>query len=257
MNYQEFDAIHEKLQEYDDKHHSNFALFVEILRESGVRWGQMSELKFSMIDFAEHSLTFTRENMKTKNKSVHKVIVDDVIITKLYRLHEKNENADHKREFVFCSTVNQNRIFSRTTFYNAFYGAQDALGYTDKDGKGKDVYKFRPHDLKRTFIMESLDFGYDRAEIKAMTNNTSDIIFDGYVGTRRIKKLVSNRRATRQAIIDESKKEVERLKQNVESGVWSLDKLDEMEKIIKEKKARILEKEGMEKFADNVVDVEV
>jgi integrase len=239
MDYQQFDAIHEKLQEYDDKLHSNFALFVELLYNSGCRWGQMSELRFSMIDFPEHSLTFTRENMKTKNKSVHKVIVDEELITKLYRLHEKNENAEHKREFVFCSTVNQNRIFSRTTFYNAFYGAQDALGYTDKDSKGngvKDKYKFRPHDLKRTFIMESLDFGYDRAEIKAMTNNTSDLIFDGYVNNRRIKKLVSERRETRQAIIDESKQEVERLKQNVESGVWNLEKLDEMEKLFRRKR---------------------
>ena len=74
LTYKQFDAIHEKLQDSDIDNHTNFALFVELLRETGCRWGQMSELKFNMIDFNNYILTFTRENMKTKKKSIHEVV---------------------------------------------------------------------------------------------------------------------------------------------------------------------------------------
>lgn len=241
LSYQQFDAIYERLEDYDQENHTNFALFIELLRDTGVRWGQMSELKFDMIDFRQEecTLTFTRKNMKTKNKSVHLVVIDRELATKLFRLHEKNENAEMKREYVFCDPANPDNIFSRQHFYRAFYDAQDGLGFTKKDSKGKETHLFRPHDLKRTFIMESLEFGYDRSEIKAMTNNTSDSIFDGYVNTRRINKLVSERRATRQRIIHEENQRMDDLRENLESGLWDMDKLDALEIVIKEKKARM------------------
>ena len=249
LTYQQFDAIHEKLEESDQKNHTNFALFVELLRETGVRWGQMSELKFNMIDWKNYTLTFTRENLKTNKLDIHLVVADKELAAKLLRLHEKNENAEKKREYVFCSTTNPNKIFNRNTFYQAWYDAQEALGYTKKDSKGKDVYLFRPHDLKRTFIMESLDFGYDRSEIKAMTSNVSDTIFDGYVNTSRIKRLVSERRVTRQKIIDEENKreqEVKDIKGELESGIWDLDTLDELEIVVMKKKAELKETEGLQ-----------
>jgi integrase len=256
LTYQQFAAIHEKLEEFDQKNHTNFALFVELLYETGVRWGQMSELKFNMIDFRQEecTLTFTRENMKTKEQSIHLVVIDKELAADLFRLYEKNENAEQKREYVFCSRVNPNKIFSRTTFYNAFYDAQVSLGYTKKGPKGKDVCLFRPHDLKRTFIMESLDMGYDRSEIKAMTNNVSDTIFDGYVNTRRIKKLVSNRRATRKQIIDEQNKRLDELKEEVESGIWDEEKLDELIAAAEKKKAAIKRNEELKNID---IDVEI
>jgi integrase len=258
LTYQQFDAIHEKLEESDQKNHTHFALFVELLRDTGVRWGQMSELKFDMIDWKNYTLTFLRENMKTKEQSIHLVAIDKELVAKLYRLHEKNENAEQKREYVFCSPTNPDRIFPRQHFYNVFNEVQEELGYTKKNKKGEDTCLFRPHDLKRTFIMESLEFGYDRSEIKAMTNNTSDTIFDGYVNTRRIKKLVSERRATRQRVIDEENErqnEVEKVKKMLESldGVWDSE-LDELEIVIKEKKAALKRNEDL-KVTDEDVEI--
>ena len=107
------------------------------------------------------------------------VVIDRELAAKLFRLHEKNENVEKNREYVFCDPANPDKIFPRQHFYRAFYDAQDGLGFTKKDRKGKETHLFRPHDLKRTFIMESLEFGYDRSEIKVMTNNVSDSIFDG------------------------------------------------------------------------------
>ena len=102
--------------------------------------------------------------------------------------------------------------------------------------------------------MESLEMGYDRSEIKTMTNNTSDTIFDGYVNTRRIKKLVSNRRAQRRQIIDEENSRIEELRENIESGIWSLEKLDELEAALKEKKAQLKNNEEL-KIKDSDVEI--
>ena len=254
LKHQQFEAIHKKLEESDQKNHTHFALFVELLRDTGVRWGQMSELKFNMIDWNNYILTFTRENMKTKEDDVHLVVIDQVLTDKLFRLHEKNENAEAKREFVFCSTTNSNKIFNRNTFYQAWYDAQESIGYTKKDSKGKDVYLFKPHDLKRTHIMESLDLGYDRSEIKAMTHNRSDTIFDGYVNTSRIKRLVTERRDKRQNIIDEENKRQAGLKERFDNEVWTLDKLEEMEFEIKQKKQELKESEGL-KIMDSDIEI--
>ena len=46
LSYQQFEAIHEKLEESDQKNHTHFALFMEILRETGLRWGQLKEQRF-------------------------------------------------------------------------------------------------------------------------------------------------------------------------------------------------------------------
>ena len=183
--------------------------------------------------------------MKTKKNDIHLVAIDQVLIDKLYRLHEKNEHAEIKREYVFCNNNNPNMIFNRNLFYSAWHAAQDALGYTKKGDKGKDEHLFRPHDLKRTFIMESLDFGYDRSEIKAMTHNKSDLIFDGYVNTSRIKKLVSVRRATRWEIRAEEDKRQDGLRERLESGVWDMDKLEQMEMVIKKKKRELKESKDL------------
>jgi len=243
LTYDQFDAIHEKLEEYDRKHHSHFALFVNLLLFTGIRWGTMAALKFNMIDFKNYILRFEKEDLKSTTMLYHDVSVDKELITALFRLKGKNDNSDKPRDYVFASTAHPDKPFSRTTFYNAWYGAQEALGYKKRDEKkGKDVYFFRPYDLKRTYIIESLEIGDDRAEIKQATGNVSDTIFDGYVSNRRAARNAQERRAKRQALIDQEKaneQKVRDLAVDIESGIWDMDTLDELEIVVKKKKAAL------------------
>ena len=87
-----------------------------------------------------------------------------------------------------------------------------------------------------------------------MTNNTSDTIFDGYVNTRRIKKLVSERRATRKRIIDEENSRMDELRENLESGVWDEEKLDELISAAEEKKAQLKSNEEL-KITDSEIEI--
>ena len=74
------------------------------------------------------------------------------------------------------------------------------------------------------------------------------------MNTSRIKRLVTERRDKRQNIIEEENKRRVELSERFDNELWTLDKLEEMEFEIKQKKQELKETEGL-KVTDSDVDI--
>jgi integrase len=196
---QEYNNILAKFREYDkeNKDLTNYAFFIEMLRFTGVRWGQMQLLEYKDIKKQDGAkwLQFPAAKVKHEKTKPHIVYINQDIYLKLRKCYNScdiekidcncSKSGDckiMKSNFVFVNKNRRCEHFGKDMLYVLWHQFCEELNYTDIDEFKKDGWSstFLPHDIRRTYIVTQIRLGTDRSIIMSQTGHKSHKTFDQY-----------------------------------------------------------------------------
>jgi integrase len=234
-----------KFAEYDREswYQSTYAFFLEVLKFTGIRWGQLQLLEYDDINFEKSRLEFPPEKTKHEKEKKHLVYVDRELLIK-FKMMLNARDIDHtkcncsqiktckieKTNFVFVNKHRRCEHFHKDIFYHLWNQYCEDFGYIkfNKFKKGEQESVILPHDIRRTRIIEMIEMGIDRTYIMAQTGHKSHATFDKYnipqenIMLKMVEGLGAKEKELRKQKV-QTVKDVDKDYQNTKESIWTVD----------------------------------
>lgn len=184
-----------EIQDYE-KLHNALPGYVQPLLQvgyyTGMRLGEILNLKWTNIDLAENCIRLTPD--QTKNESARNIPLIDGLPQTLEAIRRANPNAT-ENDFVFLNDKGQPIVSFIRSWRTACVKAAiktrkngvEIVSHFEKDGKevegyieGAIYYGFLFHDLRRSAIRNLIRAGVDATTAKKISGHKTDEVFERY-----------------------------------------------------------------------------